>query len=136
MNPNRGGGRELFRETRATSSFAVDDLERAREFYGEKLGLEIEELDRENGVLMLKLAGGRDTLMYLSGDMTPPSYTILNFEVPDIDAALARLVACGIAPERYDDIDQDENGVVRGPGPQIAWFKDPAGNVLAVLQRG
>ena len=123
------------RETKAISSFAVNDLERARGFYADKLGLEVEELDRAHGVMMLKLGDGGQKLMYLSGDMTPPSYTILNFEVPDIDAAVSQLAERGIQLERYEGFDHDENGVVRGPGPQIAWFRDPAGNVLAVLQQ-
>lgn len=125
----------MFRETRAISSFAVDDLERAREFYGEKLGLEVEELDSGHGLTVLKLADGRDVLMYLSGDMTPPSYTILNFEVPDIDAAVSQLGERGIELERYEGFEHDEKGVVRGPGPQIGWFTDPSGNVLSVLQQ-
>jgi predicted enzyme related to lactoylglutathione lyase len=126
----------MFSDSKAVNGFAVADIERAREFYGDKLGLGIEVLDEENGVTMLKLADERDTLMYLSGDMTPASYTILNFEVDDIDAAVDQLVERGVAIERYDDFPHDEKGVVRGPGPQIAWFKDPFGNVLSVLQQG
>lgn len=124
----------MFRDTRVISGFAVDDVERAREFYGDKLGLRIEMLDEEHGLAMLKLAGGRDVLMYLSGDMRPASYTMLNFEVADIDAAVDQLLERGIALERYEGFEQDERGVARGPGPQIAWFRDPAGNILSVLQ--
>jgi catechol 2,3-dioxygenase-like lactoylglutathione lyase family enzyme len=123
-------------ETKATNGFAVRDLDEAREFYKGKLGIEIETLDAEHGVAMLKLAGGRDTLMYLSGDMTPASYTILNFEVDDIDAAVGALAERGIEPERYEDFQHDEKGIVRGPGPEIAWFTDPSGNILSVLRQG
>jgi hypothetical protein len=74
-------------------------------------------------------------LMYLSADMTPASFTILNFEVDDIDAMVDQMGERGVSFERYDGFDQDEKGVVRSPGPQIAWFKDPSGNVLSVLQQ-
>lgn len=120
-------------DKKATSSFAVKDLDAAREFY-EGLGVEIEVLTEEFGVTALKLAGG-DVLMYLSPEMTPASYTMLNFEVDDIDAAVDALVERGVALQRYDSFDHDEKGIVRGPGPQIAWFEDPSGNVIAVMQQ-
>jgi predicted enzyme related to lactoylglutathione lyase len=122
-------------ESKATSGFAVDDMDRARGFYEGTLGLRVEVLDEEHGVTMLKLAGGNDVFMYLSAEMTPPSYTILNFEVEDIDAAVAALGDRGVSFERYEGFDHDEKGIVRGPGPQIAWFEDPSGNVLAVMQQ-
>jgi catechol 2,3-dioxygenase-like lactoylglutathione lyase family enzyme len=122
-------------ESKATSGFAVHDLNEAREFYEGTLGLSVEVLDQEHGVTKLKLAEECDVLMYLSADMTPASYTMLNFEVDDIDAAVADLGARGVSFERYEGFDHDEKGIVRGPGPQIAWFKDPSGNVLAVLQQ-
>ena len=125
----------MLTDSKAFNGFAVKDLERAREFYGETLGLGIEVLDEQNGLVMLKLAGGRDTLMYVSADMTPASYTILNFEVDDIDAAVDELGRRGVSFERYDEFPQDEKGVMRENGPQIAWFKDPSGNVLSVLQQ-
>jgi catechol 2,3-dioxygenase-like lactoylglutathione lyase family enzyme len=118
----------------ATSGFAVDDLDKAREFYEGTLGLSVEVLDAEHGVTKLKLAEECDVLMYLSADMSPASYTMLNFEVDDIDAAVDGLVERGVSLERYEGFQQDEKGIVRGGGPQIAWFKDPAGNVLAVMQ--
>jgi predicted enzyme related to lactoylglutathione lyase len=120
---------------RATSGFAVNDLNTAREFYEGTLGLTVEVLDEEHGVARLRLADGYDVLMYLSADMTPASYTILNFEVDDIDAAVEELVSRGVAFERYDGFDHDGKGIVRGPGPEIAWFKDPSGNVLSVLKQ-
>lgn len=120
-------------DKKATSGFAVKDLDAAREFY-EGLGVKIEVLTEEHGVTALKLTGG-DVLMYLSPEMTPPSYTILNFEVDDIDAAVDGLAERGVSFERYDGFDHDEKGIVRGPGPQIAWFEDPSGNVISVMQQ-
>jgi len=122
-------------ESKATSGFAVRDMGRAREFYEGTLGLRVEVLDEEHGVAKLVLTGGYDVLMYLSADMTPPSYTILNFEVNDIDAAVEGLGERGVTFERYEGFDHDEKGIVRGPGPQIAWFEDPSGNVISVLQQ-
>jgi catechol 2,3-dioxygenase-like lactoylglutathione lyase family enzyme len=118
---------------KATSGFAVKDLDAAREFY-EGLGIEIEVLTEEFGVTALKLAGG-DVLMYLNPEMTPASYTMLNFEVDDIDATVDALVERGVPLQRYESFDHDEKGIVRGPGPQIAWFEDPSGNVIAVMQQ-
>jgi catechol 2,3-dioxygenase-like lactoylglutathione lyase family enzyme len=125
----------MLSDNKATSGFAVDDLGRAREFYEGTLGLEVEVLDQQYGVTRLKLAGGHDVLMYLSADMTPASYTMLNFEVEDIDAAVDELSGRGVVFERYEGFQHDEKGIVRDPGPQIAWFKDPSGNVLSVLQQ-
>jgi len=122
-------------ESKATSGFAVDDLNRAREFYEGTLGLSVEVLDEEHGVALLKLADGYDVFMYLSADMTPASYTMLNFTVDDIDAAVKELSNRGVSFERYEGFQHDEQGIVRGPGPDIAWFKDPSGNVLAVLRQ-
>lgn len=121
--------------SKATSGFAVKDLNAAREFYEGMLGLRVEVLDQEHGVTMLKLGDGGETLMYLSADMRPPSYTILNFEVDDIDEAVERLASRGVGFERYDGFEQDEKGVVRSPGPEIAWFKDPSGNIISVLSQ-
>jgi catechol 2,3-dioxygenase-like lactoylglutathione lyase family enzyme len=124
----------MFENTKAYSGFAVDDLQKAREFYGETLGLKTTVLDEENGVMSLELAGDRPTLVYRKPDFTPATYTILNFPVDDIDEAVDGLAARGVRFERYDAFEQDEKGISRGNGPQIAWFKDPAGNVLSVLQ--
>jgi len=121
--------------SKATSGFAVSDLSKAREFYEGTLGLGVEVLDQEHGLARLKLAEECDVLMYLSADMKPASYTMLNFEVDDIDAAVDGLVARGVSIERYDGFDHDEKGIVRSPGPEIAWFKDPSGNVLSVLRQ-
>jgi catechol 2,3-dioxygenase-like lactoylglutathione lyase family enzyme len=121
-------------DKKATSGFAVRDLDAAREFYEGTLGIEIEVLAEEHGVTALKLAGG-DVLMYLKPEMTPANYTMLNFEVEDIDAAVDGLTERGVSFQRYDGFDHDEKGIVRGPGPQIAWFEDPSGNTIAVLQQ-
>jgi catechol 2,3-dioxygenase-like lactoylglutathione lyase family enzyme len=125
----------MLSRNKATSGFAVNDMTKARDFYEGTLGLEIEVLDEEHGVTKLKLAGGCDVLMYLSADMAPASYTMLNFEVEDIDAAVDGLGERGVSFELYDDFPQDEKGVMRGMGPDIAWFKDPSGNILSVLQQ-
>jgi catechol 2,3-dioxygenase-like lactoylglutathione lyase family enzyme len=125
----------MFANTPAFSGFAVDDLDRAREFYGETLGLDV--TDEPMGILTLDLAGNRPTLVYPKPDFTPATYTILNFQVDDIDAAVDELSGRGVEFERYDGFDQDDKGIARSAdneGPSIAWFKDPAGNILAVLQ--
>jgi hypothetical protein len=91
-------------------------------------------LDEQNGLLSLHFAGGRDTLVYLKPDFQPATYTILNFQVDDIDEAVDGLAARGVTFERYEGFDQDDKGIARGNGPNIAWFKDPAGNILSVLE--
>jgi predicted enzyme related to lactoylglutathione lyase len=125
---------DMLADSKAYSGFAVDDLGKAQQFYGETLGLKTELLDEENGLLTLHLTGDRPTLVYLSPGFTPASYTILNFPVDDIDRAVDGLSARGVGFERYDGMPQDEKGVMREGGPYIAWFKDPAGNTLSVLQ--
>ena len=123
----------MFKDTKAFSGFAVDDLDKAREFYGETLGLEV--TVEEMGLLTLHLAGDRPTLVYPKPDFEPATYTILNFPVDDIDAAVDELIERGVAFELYDGFGQDERGVSRNEGgPPIAWFRDPAGNILSVLQ--
>jgi catechol 2,3-dioxygenase-like lactoylglutathione lyase family enzyme len=124
----------MLTNSKAYSGFAVDDLEKARKFYDETLGLNTEILDEENGLMSLHLAGGRDTLVYRKPDLQPGNYTILNFTVDDIDQAVDELTGRGVSFERYDGFEQDEKGIARGMGPDIAWFKDPAGNILSVLK--
>jgi catechol 2,3-dioxygenase-like lactoylglutathione lyase family enzyme len=121
----------MFANTKAYSGIAVTDVQEARKFYGETLGLRTSE---EYGLMWLHLAGGRDTLVYEASNPTPASYTILNFEVDDIDEAVDALAARGVRFERYDGMEQDDKGVFREQGPYIAWFKDPSGNLLSVLQ--
>lgn len=125
----------MFANTKATNGFAVDDIEAAKRFYEDSLGLSFTTLSEEHGVASIQLAGGRDTVVYLKPDFVPATYTILNFEVDDINAAVDELANKGVSCERYEGFDQDEKGIARGPGPSIAWFKDPAGNILSVLQQ-
>lgn len=121
----------MFGSTKAFSGFSVDDIDAARKFYGETLGLRVSE---QNGMLTLHIAGDRDTLVYPKADHTPATYTILNFPVADIEAAVDELSRRGVVFERYDQVKTDDKGIARGGGPLIAWFTDPAGNVLSVLQ--
>jgi catechol 2,3-dioxygenase-like lactoylglutathione lyase family enzyme len=121
----------MFAETKAYSGIAVNDMQSAREFYRETLGLRTSE---EHGNLWLHLAGERDTLVYEQPEMTPASFTVLNFEVDEIEEAVDGLAARGVSFERYGGFEQDEKAIFRGEGPHIAWFKDPSGNVLSVLQ--
>ena len=123
----------MFANTKAFSGFSVDDLGRAKEFYGETLGLRISE---ENGLLNLHIAGERNTLVYPKPDHAPATYTILNFPVTDIEKTVDDLSGRGVEFEHYKgtDIETDEKGIFRGGGPLIAWFKDPAGNILSVIQ--
>jgi catechol 2,3-dioxygenase-like lactoylglutathione lyase family enzyme len=121
----------MFANTRAFSGFAVDDLQAAQKFYGDVLGVATSE---QNGLMTLHLAGGRDTLVYPKPGHVPADYTILNFPVDDIDSAVDELTARGVTFERYDGLAQDGKGISRGYGPDIAWFRDPARNILAVLK--
>ncbi|KAA1424692.1 VOC family protein [Mumia zhuanghuii] len=121
-------------EAPAFSGFSVDDTAKAQAFYGDTLGLDVSEAD---GMLTLHLAGGRDTLVYPKGEHhQPASYTILNFPVPDIEAAVDALAGRGVVFEKYEGTPTatDDKGIFRGGGPLIAWFTDPAGNVLSVIQ--
>jgi catechol 2,3-dioxygenase-like lactoylglutathione lyase family enzyme len=122
----------MFENTKAYSGFAVDDVPKAREFYGRTLGLRV---SGDGDDLWLHLPGGRDTLVYPKPNFTPATYTILNFSVHDIDAAVDELAARGVRFERYDGFDQDERGISRADGgPLIAWFTDPSGNILSVIE--
>jgi predicted enzyme related to lactoylglutathione lyase len=123
----------MFGNTKATNGFAVDDIEAAKRFYGETLGLEVAVLSEEYGVTQIKTGDGRETVVYAKPDFVPATYTILNFEVDDVEEAVDGLLERGVEMERYEGFDQDEKGIARGQGPNIAWFKDPAGNILAVM---
>jgi catechol 2,3-dioxygenase-like lactoylglutathione lyase family enzyme len=122
----------MFGDTKAFSGFAVDDLDKAEQFYGETLGLRVSR-GEPMGFLVIHLAGDRDTMVYPKPDFVPATYTILNFSVPDVEVAVDGLMERDIEMEHYDGFEQDEKGIARGDGPNIAWFKDPAGNILAVL---
>jgi catechol 2,3-dioxygenase-like lactoylglutathione lyase family enzyme len=121
----------MLEHSRAYSGFSVNDIQQAKQFYGETLGLRVSE---QNGMLTLHIAGDRDTLAYPKEDHTPATFTILNFPVDDVDRTVGELTERGVRFERYEGFDQDEKGVFRGGGPLIAWFKDPAGNILSVIQ--
>ncbi|WP_328740716.1 VOC family protein [Streptomyces erythrochromogenes] len=119
-------------DSKAFSGFSVDSIDTAKDFYGSTLGLRVSE---DNGMLSLHLGGGAEVLVYPKENHTPASFTVLNFPVPDIDRAVDELGALGVAFERYDGFGQDAKGISRNEGgPPIAWFKDPAGNVLSVLE--
>ena len=118
----------MFRNTHAFSGFSVNDLAKAKAFYRDVLGLDVSE---ENGALSLKIAGGNPIFVYPKPNHEPATYTILNFPVQNVDQAVAELTKRGVRFEHYDNT--DEKGISRGNGPNIAWFKDPAGNILSVL---
>ena len=123
----------MFKDTQAFSGFSVDDVPRAREFYENTLGLDVTE---EGDGVALHLAGGGNVFVYPKGDgHQPASFTVLNFQVADVEAAVAQLKERGVEFERYagTPAETDEDGIFRGEGPTIAWFKDPAGNVLSVI---
>jgi catechol 2,3-dioxygenase-like lactoylglutathione lyase family enzyme len=123
----------MLRESKAFSGFSVDDVPRAHEFYAQTLGLDVVE---ENGMLRLELGGGTHVLAYPKTDHTPATFTVLNFPVPDVEAAVAWLGGRGVVFQHYEgtEVETDAQGVFRGGGPLIAWFTDPAGNVLSVLE--
>jgi catechol 2,3-dioxygenase-like lactoylglutathione lyase family enzyme len=130
------GDATMFENTKAFSGFSVDDIPAAKSFYGETLGIEVSE--EEGGVLTLQIAGDRPTLVYPKDDHQPATFTILNFPVSDIEPAVDALAERGVEFEHYGgtDLETDEKGIFRGGGPLIAWFKDPAGNVLSVIETG
>jgi catechol 2,3-dioxygenase-like lactoylglutathione lyase family enzyme len=122
----------MFDASKAFSGFSVNDVAAARSFYGDTLGLDVSD---EHGLLWLRTGQGSGVLVYPKPDHTPASFTILNFPVADIDEAVDELTKRGVRFERYEGFEQDEKGILRGDqGPPIAWFTDPAGNVLAVLE--
>ncbi|HEY1388248.1 MAG TPA: VOC family protein [Ktedonobacterales bacterium] len=124
----------MFKDTRAYSGFSVGDLEQAKKFYGQTLGLEVTEA---NGLLQLHIAGGANILVYPKDNYTPATFTILNFPVANIEQAVDELTARGVRFKQYNlpGLMTDEKGIARGSGPDIAWFKDPAGKILSVLEQ-
>jgi len=123
----------MFKDAKAFSTFSVNDLQKAKECYGKTLRLEMSE--NAEG-LKLNLAGGNTMFLYPKPNHTPASFTVLNFPVDDIEEAVDELTRLGVRLEEYNqpDLKTDEKGIMRGPGPQIAWFKDPAGNILSVIE--
>jgi catechol 2,3-dioxygenase-like lactoylglutathione lyase family enzyme len=125
----------MLKDSHAFSGFSVDDVGKARDFYGTKLGVTVSE---EMGGLRLQLGGGTSVFIYQKDNHEPATYTVLNFPVENLEEAVDRLTDAGVGFERYEGFDQDERGIARGngQGPDIAWFKDPAGNILSVLSEG
>lgn len=123
----------MFKNTKAFSGFSVDDLQKAKTFYSQTLGLEV--VDMPEG-LALHIAGGARIFIYPKPNHVPATFTILNFPVDDIEQAVDALGKHGVRFEQYDqgDLKTDQKGIARGAGPNIAWFKDPAGNILSVLE--
>jgi catechol 2,3-dioxygenase-like lactoylglutathione lyase family enzyme len=134
MSTTTQGARHMINPDDAYSGFATDDIEAARRFYAEVLGMEVGE---ENGMLSLSIGGGKRILVYPKPDHVPATYTILNFPVDDVEQAVDELARAGVQFEHYDepDLTTDAKGIMRGNGPDIAWFRDPAGNILSVLAR-
>ena len=126
----------MFENAKTFHGLGVDDLQKAQAFYGDILGLQVDVLDEEHGLLTVHRPDGETTLLYLSPELQVGNYTVLNFSVDDIDAAVDTLVERGVEFLRYDGAPQDEKGIARGFGPDIAWFKDPAGHTLSVLKEG
>jgi predicted enzyme related to lactoylglutathione lyase len=124
-------------DSNAFASFAVGDLAAAKDFYANTLGIEVKEPPEMGGILELQVAGGPPVVVYPKPDHVPATFTVLNFAVGDIETAVDALAERGVRFERYDDpaIKTDDKGIARGgPGPSIAWFKDPSGNILSVLE--
>lgn len=128
----------MFRESKAFSSYSIDDSAQALDFYGRTLGLDISEIPGMEGMLRIRCAGGTTVILYPKPDHEPATFTVLNFPVDDVDKAVDRLSDQGVRFERYDreDLRTDAKGIARGEGggPSVAWFKDPAGNILSVLE--
>jgi len=123
----------MLKESKAFSGFSVNDIQKAKDFYGRTLGLQVSE---SHGLLTLQLAGGNKVLIYPKVNHAPATFTVLNFPVENVDESVDELAKRGVRFEIYDesDIKTDEKGIMRGNGPSIAWFKDPAGNVLSVIE--
>ena len=125
----------MLADSEAYSGFAVPDLAEARTFYADTLGLNVSELDDQSDLITLHLAGGRNVLVYTKPDHSPATYTILNFPVDDVEGTVDALIQRGVRFEQYDGIEQDDKGINRGQGPLIAWFRDPAGNILSIIEK-
>jgi len=124
----------MLRDSKAFTGFSANDIPKAKEFYGQTLGLKVSE---SNGLLTLHLAGSNNVLVYPKPNHTPATFTLLNFPVEDVDQAVDELTKRGVRFEIYElpNIKTDKKGIMRGNGPNIAWFKDPAGNILSVMER-
>jgi len=123
----------VLKDSKAFSGYSTDDLDAVRVFYADVLGLDVEEA-AEMPILRVRFGGDRHVIVYAKPDHQPATFTVLNFPVADIDAAVDELTARGVVFERYEGFGQDAKGVMRGQGPLIAWFKDPAGNILSIVE--
>ncbi len=123
----------MLKDSKAFSGYSADDLDAARAFYADVLGLDVEQA-AEMPILRVRFGGDRHVIVYAKPDHQPATFTVLNFPVADIDAAVDELTARGVVFERYEGFGQDAKGVMRGQGPLIAWFKDPAGNILSIVE--
>ena len=122
----------MFKNSKAFSGFSVDDIAKAKAFYGQTLGLDVTE---ENGMLTLHIASGATILIYPKDNHVPATFTILNFPVANVEQAVDALTGLGVRFEHYEgEMQTDAKGIMRGQGPEIAWFKDPAGNFLSVIE--
>jgi len=128
----------MFKGSKAFTSFSVNDINKAKDFYGKTLGLDVEEVKEMKGLLNLNIADGNKIMIYHRPNHTPAAYTVLNFPVNNIDKIVDELTNKGIKLERYKELEQDEKGILRGKsmnkGPDIAWFTDPAGNIISVIE--
>ncbi|MGE5806368.1 MAG: VOC family protein [Ignavibacteria bacterium] len=125
----------MFKESKAFSSFSVNDLKKAKEFYSKTLGLKVSEIPEMNGLINLHLAGDNSVMLYSKPNHVPATFTVLNFPVDDVEKAVDELTKHGVRFEKYEgEIKTDAKGIFRGEGPKIAWFKDPAGNILSVVE--
>ncbi len=123
----------MLKDSKAFSGYSADDLDAVRAFYADVLGLDVEQA-AEMPILRVRFGGDRHVIVYAKPDHQPATFTVLNFPVADIDAAVDELTARGVVFERYEGFGQDAKGVMRGQGPLIAWFKDPAGNILSIVE--
>ncbi len=122
----------MFKNSKAFSGFSVDDIAKAKAFYGQTLGLDVSE---QNGMLKLNIAGSNPILIYPKDNHVPATFTILNFPVANVEQAVDALTGLGVRFEHYEgEMQTDAKGIMRGQGPEIAWFKDPAGNFLSVIE--
>ena len=125
----------MLTDSPAFSGFSVDDIDKARRFYEETLGLRVTVMEEMGGLLRLHLGGGAEVLVYPKSDHVPATFTVLNFPVPDIEQAVDELTARGVTFQKYENPPTDERGIMRAGGPLIAWFTDPAGNIFSVIQQ-
>ncbi len=128
----------MFKDVKAFSGFSVNDIEKAKDFYGKTLGLEVSEVPEMKGLLNLFIKGGNRIIIYSKPNHIPATYTVLNFPVDDVEKTVDGLKTRGVKFEIYNEpnFKTDAKGIFRGGGPVIAWFKDPAGNILSVIQTG